>query len=1065
MHPSTDLEEWNLWKNKVKNFYKESAPVFVQKLLDNRPFISVSLYNESVSALLDSGANQSCIGKLGLRLLDKFKISVDYSVTRKVTVADGRLQKRIGVCQIPLCVGAVCKIVEVLVVPSLEYGLILGSDFCRLFSLSINFSNDTWNIVSDNEDITVCVVSVNDGVQGDSGEGLCVNLSTEQSKIADSVVEMFRGLSSDDRLGRTDKLLVDIDTGDAKPFKKRQYRLSPFMLGHLNKSIDEMLRLGVIEPSKSPWNSPVLLTPKKNGSYRCVLDSRSLNSITKKDSYPLPRIDDILAMLRDAKFISSIDLRHSFWQIPLSETSKEKTAFSVPSRGLFQYTVLPFGLTNAAQNQQRLMDSIFGPELQPKVFCYLDDLIVLGSNFEDHIEVLQEVHRRLLDANLTVNFEKCQFFRKSLKYLGFVVDGSGLRTDPDKVKAMVECPRPKTTSQVKSFVSMCSWYRRFISHFSTLVAPLNDLLKGRGKNQPIEWTPEAEEAFREIKERLISAPILTSPDFTLPFCIDTDASAYGVGAVLLQVQEGEEKVIAYASRSLTRSERNLSTTNRELLALLFGLNQFRCFVEGQKFQVRTDHASLQWLRRMENPQGKLARWLTTIQQYDFEVKYRPGKEHAVPDFLSRLKHTEINVLDVSLEDLDKWYIGFREKILNDPASYPHWAVKDGFIYKHMGSRLPLKTNISEWKLVVPSSQRKDILIRCHDDPATGAHLGYFKTLKRIQECYYWPHLRKDVVKYVRRCDTCHSQKMSNFSRFGLMGVQKKVSFPFEMLSLDVMGPFPRSPRQNAFLVVASDYFSKFTLVKALRQATAQALTAFLEDIFLTYGVPRILLLDNAPAHTGKVFRSFIDKYKIKRVWYNCRYHPQVNPVERINRTIGAAIRCYIKDSHRDWDLHIQEIASALRSSVSEVTKYSPNYLVFGRKVPISGDFYEDVENDGLDLNTCDREAYVKQLEKLPPLYKEVQKRLDDAYKKNCHQYNLRRREHIYRVGDKVWKRNFVLSSAVNDFSAKLADRFVLCKVRKVLSNVAYELDNLDGTDAGVWHVSKLKPYLGSDTNP
>jgi hypothetical protein len=456
------------------------------------------------------------------------------------------------------------------------------------------------------------------------------------------------------------------------PIKQRPYWWSPYMLAEVNKEIDRMLENNVISPSDSPWSSPILLVKKSSGEYRLCFDGRRLNAVTKRDSYPLPRVDRILSMLRGAKYISSIDLKNAFWQIPLDSESRPKTAFAIPGRGLFHFNVLPFGLTNAAQRQQCLMDRIFGPELEPHVFVYLDDLIIIAPTFEKHVQVLREVIRRLRDAKLTVNAKKCQLFRSSLKYLGFIVDEHGLGTDPDKVAAMVSYPVPKTSTEIKRFVGMCSWYRRFIPHFSTLMSPINALLTGKRKRQKTEWTPEAQEAFQKIKDALVSAPVLSSPDFSKPFVIQTDASNTGLGAVLTQDLDGDERVIAYASRSLTKAERNYSVTERECLAVLFALEKFRPYVEGTHFTIVTDHYSLLWLNRMKDPAGKLARWSVKLNQFSFDLVHRKGKLNVVPDALSRLP-AEIAAVDidsflgVNLNDLDESYTRLRDNIIANPS--------------------------------------------------------------------------------------------------------------------------------------------------------------------------------------------------------------------------------------------------------------------------------------------------------------------------------------------------------------------------------------------------------------
>lgn len=1064
--------EWQSWLDYVKKFYLENSkvssalgasPVFVEKPRDNRPYIEIKLYDQQLIALLDSGANQSIIGSEGLYILDQFKIKIHSFKSKFVTTADGQKQKISGSVLLPICLENKCKLLEVLIVPSLCHSFILGSDFLKLFGLFLNFKTDTWEM--DNQSMQVHINAVNKILNNDSGIQSTSFLSPENKIFVKNILEKFKKLSPEGKLGRTNKYVQHIDTGDARPIKQRQYQLSPYLLKELNNQLDDMLRLGVVEPSFSSWCSPVLLVKKSDNTYRFCFDGRKLNSVTKSDSYPLPRVDYILNMLKGAKFISSIDLKSAFWQIPLSEESKEKTAFSVPGRGLFHFCVVPFGLTNSAQAQQRLMDSILGPELEPCCFVYLDDVILISSSFDEHIKLLENVFGRLKSANLTINYDKCQFFRESLNYLGFVVDKNGLKTNPDKVEAMVNYPRPKNSTEVKRFLGLASWYRRFVPHFSTVVSPLNELLRGaKGKKLPIQWNDSAEKAFQDIKQALVSAPVLSSPDFSLKFTIQCDASLSGLGSVLTQCQNGVEKVIAFASRSLSRTERNWSTYQRELAAVLFGITKFRPFIEGTRFTVVTDHYSLLWFHKLREPTGVLARWATQLQQYDFEIVHRKGKLNVVPDALSRSPlPVEVNLLGISLDGLEPWYLKMRQNISEHPERYPHWTVKEGYIYKYLPKKIPLKTNTSDWKLVVPFLQREQIISQCHDVPTSG-HFGFYKTLKKITENYYWPKLRKNVFKYVRNCDICHSQKMPNSTPMGLMGSERKISMPFQCIFIDFLGPYPRSPRGNTHAIIVSDYFTKYVLVKPIRAANAKNLISFIEnDVFLVYGVSQFIVCDNGSQMTGKEFEKFVKKYKVK-VLYNALYHPQTNAAERNIRTLLTSVRCFIQ-RHKDWDQEIYKIAHAMRVSTHHTVGYSPAFLTFGRNIPISGDFYEGNAHEyDFDLEPGYADQYAQNLKNFPELYRKVQEKLNVTYQRNSRRYNLRRRDFQFKVGDKVWKRNHVLSDAEKQFSAKLAPRYVLCKVRTVKSRIVYELDNMDGTDAGTWHVSQLKPYLGSNSD-
>lgn len=1073
-HNYFDKADWLKWLDFVGKFYREYksinnapttnlSPLFVERTFDNRPFISVNLFGENITALLDSGANVSVIGISGISIIEGLQLKINPSLQRNISTADGISQAVTGIIDLPLRIDSRLRIIGVLVVPSIKHTLVLGSDFCKQFQLKIDYKSNSWHIQCDE-----CVdnLAINNALHNSISYNLCNldSLLPEQRVLADGVVQLFKEISSEKYLGRTSKISLAIDTGDAPPFKLRQYPFSPFMLNILNKELDSMLELDVVEPSHSSWNSPVLLVKKKSGEYRFCFDGRRLNSVTKRDAYPLPRVDSILSMLRDAKYISSIDLRKAFWQIPLQEDSKEKTAFSVPGRGLFHFKVVPFGFVNSAQCQQRLMDVVFGPKLEPKVFCYLDDIIVTSSSFEEHIEILNEVFLRLKEANLSINLEKCEFFKKSLKYLGFVVDGTGLRTDPEKVSCMLNYPRPVTTTEVKRFVGMTSWYRKFICHFSTLMSPLNDLIKAKKKKEPITWTPEAEASFVKLKQALVSAPILNSPDFARPFIIQCDASDTGLGGVLTQNKDGQEVVIAFASRSLSQSERKYPVTQKECLAVIFSIEKFRPYIEGTHFTVISDHYSLIWLHNLKEPTGKLARWAVKLQQYDFDIIHRKGKLNVVPDALSRIASSEISVLDINLDNLDKFYVELRNKITEHPELYPQWKIQDGLVYKSIPHSNSVPTNANEWKLLVPKPQRVEIIKSFHEPP-TSAHFGFYKTCFRVQEIYYWPKMRHDILKFVRSCKMCGAQKAALNSRNGIMRFEKTVDFPWQIIAVDILGPLPRSKKGNCYLLVISDWFSKYTLLHPMRKATAENIIKFMEnEIFLVFGVPQFIICDNGTQFAGKEFKKLAENYQVQKIWYNARYHPQCNFVERVNRTIGAAVRSYVKD-HKDWDKEIKKIAFAINTSKHESTGYPPVYLNFGRYVPIDGTYYGKIQNtENMQLLPSDRNQYSSKLKGISQVFDEVKERLHNAYKKNSATYNLRRRDVEFKVGEKVWRRNKVLSDASKQFASKLAPKYVLCTVKRKISRLIYALSNTDGTDAGEWHVKDLKTYLGSNSD-
>jgi len=367
---------------------------------------------------------------------------------------------------------------------------------------------------------------------------------------------------------------------------------------------------------------------------RLCLDLRKVNALTRnQDTYPLPRIDTILSRLRETKYITALDLKEAFWQIPLTERAKDILTFALPGKGLYRMTRMPFGACTASQTMCRLMDRVLGCDLQPYVFAYLDDIVIVTGTFEKHMEMLREVAKRLEKATLQISIEKSRFCQSSMKFLGYIVDERGVRVDPDKIAAIRDFPRPTTVKEVRRFIGMAGYYRRFVANFSKLSTPLTDLVKKR--KGAIDWNDQAEESFKALKEALVTSPILITPDWTKPFVIHTDASDYAVGAVLTQGEEGKEQPIAYFSRKLVGAQKRYTVMEKECLAVLVGIEHFRCYVEGTKFTVITDHAALKWLNTFKNANGRIARWIATLGSYTFDIVHKKGTLHVVPDALSR----------------------------------------------------------------------------------------------------------------------------------------------------------------------------------------------------------------------------------------------------------------------------------------------------------------------------------------------------------------------------------------------------------------------------------------------
>ena len=469
----------------------------------------------------------------------------------------------------------------------------------------------------------VCVTGIIEGSRGNGTKGKVARVVERTSEMPDFIRQLIGKVhpslcepttialkdillkylevfsASENDLGLTDITTHAIDTGDSKPIRQSLRRYPPAHVEAISQHVDNMLEQGVIQPAQSPWASNIVLVRKKDGSFRCCLDYRQLNSVTKKDAYPLPRIDACLDAMANAQWFSTFDLRSSYHQVKVNPTDSDKTAFICP-RGMYKFRTMPFGLCNAGATFQRLMDIVMAGLHMDICLVYLDDIILYSRTAEEHLERLVTMLARLRGAGLKLKPEKCALFQKEVSFLGHMITSEGIGTDPEKIRAVADWPTPSCTKEVRAFVGLASYYRRFVKDFATLAAPLNNLMK---KGKSFQWTGDVQRSFDALKRALTSPPILAMPNNDDEFTLDTDASDYAIGAVLSQKQDGIERVVAYASRTLDRREQNYCVTRKELLAVVHFLKLFKQYLLGRQFRVRTDHAALVWLRRTPDPIG------------------------------------------------------------------------------------------------------------------------------------------------------------------------------------------------------------------------------------------------------------------------------------------------------------------------------------------------------------------------------------------------------------------------------------------------------------------------------
>lgn len=917
--------------------------------------------------------------------------------------------------------------VPTVVVQELSHNLILGYDFWKISGLRITREVDPVEMV-----------------QAARLRQVPTELaltSSQQERFVEALGNFL--VTTESFLGRTHVLEHDIELIDgAKPFYARPHLFSPEMEVKISLELDRMLAQGIVVPSKSPVASPVVPVEKPDGSVRLCLDSRLLNDITVKDKFPVPNIGHILARIQHTKYLCSVDLSKAFWQVPLNgnkrqgqmASAQELTAFIVSGRGLFHFKVMPFGLCNSPATQCRLMTTVLGHDLEPHVFCYMDDIILLGKDVDHMMELIRKVAHRLREANLSINFEKCKFFAKQLKFLGYVLSEAGLQADPGKLSTMKEFSTPKNLKGVRRFLGMTGYYRRLIRDYSGIAAPLTNLLKQASGR--LIWSEEAEKSFQALKTAMMSAPVVANPDFSKEFHLQCDASDVSAAAALGQYQGETEVIIAYYSHKWTGTEATWGATEREGACVLYAIKHFRGYLWGRSFKVITDAQALTHLRTVKTDgSSRLARWALELNQYSMTVKHRSGRLSVVPDALSRALET---LFVTAIDGVgDDWYDDMIERLRSDPGRHPDFRIVGQQLLKYESCQDDIGCYQYIWKEYVPNSHRSALIGQVHTDMS---HLGWSKCAKYIRRKFFWPRLLQDVEEQIKQCDVCRAAKSPARITRVPMGSSRCADVPFQMIAIDHWGPVTRSNRGNTYLLVVIDIFSKYVLLHPGRDTKARGVVKFLEDnVFHPFGTPQVLISDNFRALIGRDMIGLLNKYGVEH-WTIAYYHSQGNPAERYIRTVSTAIRCYVLENGGDqkrWDENLSVIQTALNNSVNETTKKTPFFLNHGRERIFSGKEYQHLEGPGTRGTLTDSQLK----ERFDVIRAEVLQNMRRAHQRSRVQYDQRAKPLTFAEDERVWRRFRPLSSSVNEFSAKLAPKYVACYIRKRLGRDTYDVQD------------------------
>lgn len=991
--------------------------------MTNRPIVDVYIHGEKYSALIDSGADMVLVSDHIPNLPIEKCAGITLHLATKGHEAPVHSKTRV-----PVTIGNLQCTLNAHVMRGMNDDIILGSPFLRQEKAIIDYDRCCVYLGAQDRQTIYWRMPSKQAVRLITLPTLEPNHPPALDYLIDEFQDLFETGLQQPTTRTTEH---NIRLKDDAPINRHCYGMAPAKKQILYNQVDEMLRTGVIEPSTSAYSSPPVLVSREGKKPRFCVDYRLLNEKTIDESSTLPRIQDSLKALAQAKYFTVLDLKSGYWQIPLKPSAKHLTAFTTPDGAQYQFNVMPFGLKNAPSTFQKLMTAeVLVGMVQEFVQVYLDDIIVYSNTAEEHLYHVRLVFERLRLHNLKVSAEKCRIFQDSLDYLGYHINGSVVEPQVKHLSQIKEFTIPKNKKQLQSFIGTVNWLREHIPHLSEIMAPLTELLKCKLKK--FTWDRIHDEAFDKVKIVAAQAKPLSRPDFTKKFILQTDASSIGMSAVLFQEDNGQRKIISYASAKFKEAERRYHVNEQECLALVWAINLYRAYLEDKPFTVRTDSRSLTWLNKFKDTKAKLTRWALILQEYSFNLEHVPGKANQLPDWLSR--HPEEASYVPTPED-DRLLPPDHEGEPSDDQQEIFIAqVNVGTIYEKVARgqnqvrhirrtiaalnllrnqepttpsqrKLVKRFRVDEgllWRihpsgdrLVVPRHLIKQV-IHAYHDLEDQAHPGLKETSKKICERYFWGWMYRDIQKYIHDCIPCSLAKPRQMQEPAPMHARSP-SKPFEMLSVDVLGPYPDAVKtKNRFIVIIEDVFSKWVEAVALPEVLGRDIVEALETLITCrYGYPKYLVSDNGPQFKSKVLRKYCEDHDITKV-FSSIFHQQANSVERRVQELKKVLRVLLLGVKPGlWETKLHKALQVLRSRTNRATEKSPAEIILGHPIACPGEwrtkwYKSRKEKTPRERKRLNREVFARQL---------------DFQRKEYH--NPEPPALVFQEGDKVNVRNFV----------------------------------------------------------
>lgn len=904
------------------------------------------------------------------------------------------------------------------------------------------------------------------------------HLTEEQKSQVISLLNNYKSVFAQDitELGQCGIIQHEIHLTDPVPTRQKPYRVPYHLKNEMRKQINTLLEAGIIQPSKSSFAAPVLLVKKGDDSYRLVADLRKLNSKTVPDNFPLPNLNEMIDTLAGAKYFTTMDLTSGFHQMLLHPNSTHLTGITTEF-GLFEYKRLPFGLRNASSSFQRLMSIVLDGLSDLQVGVYIDDICIAACSFQQHLHRLELVLQRLLAANLKVKPSKCAFLQFEISFLGHTVKEGKVLPDSKNLKSIKDALPPNSKKKVRSFLGLTGFYRKFIPNYSKIALPLTNLTKDKVN---FIWSEKEQEAFEMLKNYLISEPCLHLPDFARPFCIFTDASKYAIGCFLAQEDPitGFPHPIAFASRKLNDAEISYATVEKECLSLVFSITHFKNYLYGAPFKVYSDQQCLSKVKNFKDPTSRIARWFLTLQQYDYTIVYKPGRLNFMADYLSRATYPsdkiqkervpeEVHNINAQFDVCSFSVIPIDELISkqnNDPfcksiksklASNFVFHRKSPKYFLHDGLLVCKNENLSgrykeTTKLVVPQSLVQKILELNHDIDAV-AHPGLCRTLKRIQKNYFWRGQYRQVKNYVASCHECIRRR--GYAKHVKAPIQRvpTADFPFQKCSFDAIGPLVTSNHGNRWIIVITDYFTRYAEAYPVQNIQSSTVAKVLIDFISRHGLMQVLYSDRGSNFISEAMKEIYERLGITKVT-TLSYSPSSNGVvERLNKTLIDSLSHLVSVTQEDWCEHVPFALMAYRNAFNRSLKESPQFLATGID-PIMP--YDLIFSDR-ERSYSDTPSYARQLvNKLQTSFAVVKENLEKAADEIQRLNDTRKTCKKILVGDWVYLHTPQIKIHT---SKKLAKRnHGPYRVLRQFSPVNYQIQHVNNpTDKQNVHLNRL----------